>query len=323
MSCGKLDEDDKLPNFCNYTMPFNITLSAARDVGSTRWNASTYLDPTMDNSTVVAFEALQLNSTRNLLTARAWQCSIKWCAQTYGKIEVRNGIVSIPSSTPTELILLPNLTQIDSTTASQFPRLRNSGKLLIPKFKDSIYDNNKSFSVGPYDFANVKAYSEELFRTGWSEKGNFTTLTNISRTAPFVGSALGTTDNVPAAISRLAQSMTEAVRTGSYSIPHTGDAYIWKSYIYVRWAWLALPLGLVVLSLILLLVTIRSTRSSRIGFWKSSAVAALLHRLEGWPDEDLQVSSPEELFRKSRTWRGRVFEQNGKLLIARDVDAHK
>lgn len=131
--------------------------------------------------------------------------------------------------------------------------------------------------------------------------------------------ALGTTDDVPANIARLAQSMTEALRNSPNSTAHGGDAYVWKAYVHVRWAWLALPIGLVVSSLILLLVTIWDTRSTRIGFWKSSAVATLLHRLEGWSDEDLEVSTSKDLLLKSKSMQGRVSEEDGKLLVVREA----
>lgn len=63
----------------------------------------------------------------------------------------------------------------------------------------------------------------------------------------------------------------------------TGTAWRQETYISVRWAWLSLPFGLLVLSLAFLLVTIFKAENmktrERIGIWKTSALAVLMNGL--------------------------------------------
>lgn len=56
-----------------------------------------------------------------------------------------------------------------------------------------------------------------------------------------------------------------------------GVAWTNVVFIEIRWAWLSLPLALLMGSLILLCATIWKSRKSRLPAWKSSALAALLH----------------------------------------------
>lgn len=83
---------------------------------------------------------------------------------------------------------------------------------------------------------------------------------------------------------RLSSALTNAIRSSSDKEMISGDAYDKESYVNVRWEWLALPLGLLILGAVFLIATIRKTAREKdeVGVWKSSAIATLLY---GLPDE--------------------------------------
>lgn len=56
-----------------------------------------------------------------------------------------------------------------------------------------------------------------------------------------------------------------------------GTAYVQAVHLHVRWAWLAFPATLLVLTAVLLFETIRTSRPDNIGIWKNNALAVLLN----------------------------------------------
>lgn len=83
---------------------------------------------------------------------------------------------------------------------------------------------------------------------------------------------------------RIASSMTNAMRSSPDKRMTTGKAYSQENFVDVRWQWLTLPLGLLIIALIFLSATIAKSAAERdrVGVWKTSAYATLLY---GLPDE--------------------------------------
>ncbi|KAL8666618.1 MAG: hypothetical protein Q9168_007445 [Polycauliona sp. 1 TL-2023] len=74
----------------------------------------------------------------------------------------------------------------------------------------------------------------------------------------------------------LAVSMSNALRT-STDVPDVvkGTSSSFQVYIEIEWTWMIVPIITVILSLVFLLLTIYSSRQSRIPAWKSSLLAVL------------------------------------------------
>jgi hypothetical protein len=62
---------------------------------------------------------------------------------------------------------------------------------------------------------------------------------------------------------------------------YTGQAFQLNVVVHVRWAWLVLPVLLVVCSAVFLVLSVLQTRSSRVNAWKSSPLALLFSGVEG------------------------------------------
>jgi hypothetical protein len=76
-------------------------------------------------------------------------------------------------------------------------------------------------------------------------------------------------------INNLAVSMTNVVRAGTPALEPTYNGTAYQLGVSVRWWWLALPVAMVVLSLIFLIITIAKTTQSRVGAWKGSPLTLL------------------------------------------------
>lgn len=89
--------------------------------------------------------------------------------------------------------------------------------------------------------------------------------------------------NVSEHVDRMATAFTNVIRAGSSNEMIHGDAYDKVTYVSVRWGWLSLPLGLLILSFIFLVATIikSAKEKDQVGVWKTSAIATLLY---GLPD---------------------------------------
>lgn len=90
-------------------------------------------------------------------------------------------------------------------------------------------------------------------------------------------------NNVTHHMERFATALTNAIRSSNSHEMFMGLAYDRENFVSVRWEWLTLPLGLLILSLIFLVATIVKTSKERdqVGVWKTSALATLLY---GLPD---------------------------------------
>jgi hypothetical protein len=89
--------------------------------------------------------------------------------------------------------------------------------------------------------------------------------------------------NVSEHMDRMATAFTNVIRAGSSKETIYGDAYDKETYVSVRWGWLSLPLGLLILSFVFLVATIikSAKETGQVGVWKTSAIATLLY---GLPD---------------------------------------
>ena len=87
------------------------------------------------------------------------------------------------------------------------------------------------------------------------------------------------TGNITQLSENMASAMTSYIRDGRNATPAYGIAYQKETYIHVRWAWLALPVGIVLLSAAMLIASIILSKQQTL--WKSSSLALLFHALKG------------------------------------------
>ncbi|CAN9085709.1 hypothetical protein B0T12DRAFT_342594 [Alternaria alternata] len=89
-------------------------------------------------------------------------------------------------------------------------------------------------------------------------------------------------NNITHHLERLTTSMTNTMRSLSSEMVH-GLAFDNDTYVAVQWAWMSLPLGLLLVSFVFLLATVikSATEKDQVGIRKNSAIATLLY---GLPD---------------------------------------
>jgi len=90
-------------------------------------------------------------------------------------------------------------------------------------------------------------------------------------------------NNITNHIERLVDAMTSVIRASSNSEQVVGKAFDNEVYVSVRWAWLSLPLGLLLISLVFLVATVvkSAIEKDQVSIRKNSAIATLLY---GFPE---------------------------------------
>lgn len=110
-----------------------------------------------------------------------------------------------------------------------------------------------------------------------------------------IGSALQNS-NLEMVITNIAETLTNQIRSqhpgdNFNASVAMGEAFFEETYICVRWGWMSLPIAEVLLTTTLFVVTIIITRKQPL--LKQSLIALLMNRLEGWPDDELNVLEPQ------------------------------
>ncbi|KAL8691957.1 MAG: hypothetical protein Q9218_002919 [Villophora microphyllina] len=320
---------------CNYTLNHGASLQGTTQllgatglVGRTRWNATSassggsasVLDALGGDPTLVVFQGIQIpaadpaSHTITQPPIKAFECGFSVCAKTYSEIRVTNGVVHLPNIEETNLIFDPtdNLCLGDRPTGECLNG-RNYFNL-IRKSSEATSSNETStkYRFNMVDFYNIAHYLEEMFSTGWTDYAKTTRQSKGApqATAPDVGRELANSPDLNKTIIAIAASMTEAMRTGPNSTEYHGQVYIQKTIVRIRWAWLAYPIILTLMSMILLVLVILQTRQHDIVAWKSSSLALLLHNLSGWEMPDHVTRDKSEVKRIAKRLRVR-FDDDG------------
>lgn len=215
----------------------------------------------------------------------AIQCSFQYCVQSL-ESSVRNGVlIENITSTYTNATVLDITSDLDA--GNPVPALITSS-------------SNITFTVGMGFILGIQQWFSTLFRDATASRSSPSpSASNTSDPSSnivvnlTVGASSGetyfSTDIVqsfywyyykyPSGLSMLttslAQSMTTQFRSGDGAIPILGVAQIEESYVHIRWAWLTLPVGVVLATAIFLGAAIVNSRRRGMEVWKSSALATL------------------------------------------------
>jgi hypothetical protein len=215
-------------------------------------------------------------------TPPTYECAFNWCELTYSTSFTKGKLQE-------DLVNSTSLTWDGSCPTADF----TSYDLCTGYVKDS----------GSADTAIGRNYTVKIadsFNTGQFLQNNLIGVVNSTTFQAFqypMTRALYSRNDgdIPKTVRGIAQSMTSYVRQGPNSTILQGHAMIAETYIHVQWAWLTLPLAIVVLGSVFLCVCIAVSSEQSNIVWKSSILAGLFHGLSGWEHDDLNALSLSEM----------------------------
>ena len=310
---------------CDYRMPSHKTLTGFGDLFTdkeitrsdiyTTWNSSaqdlgisssTPYDFSRKPARMTGIDAIQVSEnytvgegiyTQSFTGSR---CTFALCIKTYPQIKVTDGVLDI--STPKEDYLrhdhISNRSY-DTTFAGETVTSVGLFYELVSSSALNDDDTQPRYTISQKDYWAIQAYIKGMFTIALSKMiGSQRPKAKWNGAAidtPDIGVVLAKVQVLDETIRILAESMTEAIRTGPNSTINVGLSYVEKTFIVIRWGYLAYPIALVLLTLVVLVAVILETKRQKAIAWKSSTLALLFHNLDGWDISNQSIRNVQEL----------------------------
>jgi hypothetical protein len=245
--------------YCDYSLPNGQVAIGASGLPETMVvtampasNTTSFQNIT---NSLVAFSIMRTTETWDLYDPEAIECVLYYCVQQYNA-SVSGGV------------LTQEVTHMyTNSTDAGF-----SEDVIITPPPSAEFPLPDTFDILSQSAAALYAYLGSIFT------GTDTSSTGEDQFNSDITQALHQTTDIPGLIANLAASMTNNMRTNSDQI--NGTAWKTDTYVRVRWAWLTLPAGSVLLTFIFLLGSILRNRNRDVATWKSSVLAVLFHGLD-------------------------------------------
>lgn len=191
-----------------------------------------------------------------------------------------------------------NLPMIIADTAYDFPRIGSdkTTETLKNYFNTTWWPQDCVYWL-PYNTAT--SLSEAIASLMGNESLSYDSIIRRAKGNPWSVSLWNngtpTLDSVQATMDGMTRSVTARLRQGDGVSVNMGPANgtVWEiqTCVGVRWEWLALPAGLLLLTVVFLVLTIAKTRLTHAQVWKSSIFAVLF---SGLGHETRQAGGPVE-----------------------------
>jgi len=317
---------------CTYTFPDGSSVGAfAKNEPGPQETAFSYtlLNSNANNNTEIEYDRARIanvsavwfpidNPGWELPPPVAFTCELSFCRKVFSATLVKNGVLEEPTTLVQALTFPPCGENEDGEYSGppticpgfpngQVPSSYNSSE----RYTATTLPDWTAVWVNNADISNVHTWAENMFTvsTTTSDLADDDTSSNIVPKMLWNvnnGNISQTFDNIAAAMSR-------QIRMGPNETSVVGPAQTVVPYIRVRWAWISLPVALVVLSVAFLIVSVAFSSEAGQHVWKSSSLVTLFHRLEACSPDELALDSTEEM-----EYAGKAIS----VILGRDVDGH-
>ncbi|KAF2670110.1 hypothetical protein BT63DRAFT_454290 [Microthyrium microscopicum] len=284
--CGFPNVTISTPNVgktCNVTTPGNNTIGWFYSQSSTRTDIvitskpsvgiNTYYEPTdvVSNPTnLLNFAMFRMYGNKNdqvdFLPWDLIECSIDLVGYKYSGMSVKNSSL-----------------QIEDIRRLALQKGIARGTYLGSMIDFTSVEGNHTFVANSLDLQIVRTYLKSNIFDGELESGD----TDQSMSVP-LGPLLLRSRNITAAVSMMAQSMTNVISQSDNSTNIYGDAFEQQPIVHVRWLYFALPGLLLLITAILLFSTISKAKRSKPVVWKISGTEMLAHQIVNWHNQNAE-----------------------------------
>ncbi|KAI9712054.1 MAG: hypothetical protein M1820_001763 [Bogoriella megaspora] len=297
--CGPNETEEKQQNLdaCGWRVPQGALLNSSTDVFSmTPFFPSPQGDMPYTTIMKLAFMGTESQSVANVLNPWALQCTLSFCVQTISSIIVTGDLVenvthvihnsTIVDMTSSELISARDRNSTGTTpsypvyidTPSKFPYQVSMGaKLALTGWFSTLFRaGSATRSASSYNRTISSANSDAVAVNLTVGISSGETFFDTDIVTAFYWNYYQYPNGIQLLLSDLATSMTVAMRSFTSGVQEVrGVAETMESYVHVRWAFLALPLAVVVSAALFLVCVIWRTKRVGCKAWKGSALAIL------------------------------------------------
>ena len=250
-------------------------------------------------------------------TPLAYSCEMTWCQKTFSSSKTLEGVLEDDPTKSSRLTFLP-CSPLAGTTLGELgiqmcPGFPSDQSLPHwPQYNQSTLDDQSAIWIGEETANDVVNWLSGMFTLSLSTvdlgNSNWEVLNDVVAKMLYQVNA---GDNVTSTFDKIATALTNVVRQGPNTTSITGQAQVLDVYIRVRWAWLSLPLMLVVFGVSFLAISIMSSSRPGRHVWKSSTLATIFHRLDGWAPDELDQRTERDMKTAAR-----------KMQVVIDTDAN-
>ncbi|KAI0021597.1 hypothetical protein F4780DRAFT_770094 [Xylariomycetidae sp. FL0641] len=203
---------------------------------------------------------------------------LHWCAQTFHQTNATPSGLKGTTMTAERLHLYQTIPKSDDGPKTNLDLWKANSTGALYNITQ-MADTNLPFSLNALLSTKV---SHNIYRPD----------TTTPDTTLALGYALQNRD-IKTAIDNIATSLTNQIRSrdpgdNNNASVISGQAFINEPYVHIRWGWMALPLAETLLSAVLLILTIVTTRKQPL--LKESLVALLTRQFEGWEVDELNMT---------------------------------
>ncbi|EKG10176.1 hypothetical protein MPH_12776 [Macrophomina phaseolina MS6] len=255
----------------------------------------TYLATVLSYSTFFDQRQKRVPSvTPELLSPEIFACGLYWCGQVYNNVSVVNG--TLRSAGVFASYDLGMMYHSDgSRVAIQTNRTR-SDVFRVSEDDRASFPANDTFTVSESAHIRLSDFFYQLFNiTKLGGNEDFPVFPDIEQGLYGISDAIFKNKNITKTFENIATAMTEQVRVSNSSFGVSGLAWSNETYVNVRWAWMTLPLAVLVMSAAHLACTIITNGARGQRIWKSSSLALLFHGLNRWSPDELKLENIQEM----------------------------
>ncbi|KAJ9136840.1 hypothetical protein NKR23_g9547 [Pleurostoma richardsiae] len=313
---------------CNYTFPSNVpiqyddpdrpfTMSYAYQLGATSaptmffrsMGSGSYGGAALYTVKVVSGVDEMGSEQETPPPTHSYYSAWYWCARTYHNLTATPAGIEAGPITSEALVYTNVTTDVAGTTESY-------NQYMAPS-TGTTYNITNNVDLHLFSYVG-QLLGDRLIEDMYPHAGS-----NFDNDSLDLSYFLFTAD-IAKSTADLADTLTHQIRSNATgdntnASMFSGTAFITETYIHVRWPWLILPLTETVLVAMLLVISILLTRGQPL--LKMSVIAFLVHGIEGWTPEELEIRRPEtaeKLEELSSTMRARFAEDvEGRLRFLR------
>jgi hypothetical protein len=233
--------------------------------------------PIINFATVSVADASAAYSNK---TPIAHECVIHWCTKTISARYVNGKYSERVLSTFTNQTMIPNPLVLDGGPATYdfFTNITIEPPGQDETFtvvNDTALQTIFTFDViTPLYLTQSNISADPMLRTY-----NDMNTTNRARSLKYTSNHWAS-DDIPQYIADLTTTMTNVIRAYPGSSEMVYGTGILESYVHISWGWFALPVTLLLSTLVFLLRTIVQSRKEDIGIFKTSSLAILANGLD-------------------------------------------
>lgn len=249
--------------------------------------------------------------TPEVLAPEIMICGLYWCGKVYQNVSIVNG--SVESFGPiTTSFLKINYYENGETVHVQ----TGNGRCLVltvPEANAHEFPNETFlFAVSTPIEARLGYFFRTLFNiTNLGGNGGFSVFPEEDFGLYGLSEAIFRERDLALTFDRIASSVTDQIRTSGSSFRAPGLAMHNETYVQVRWQWIVLPLGVLILSIFHLIMTIWINETEGAPLWKESSVALLFHGLEGWHISSLEKEDVKHMNRAAERIKSKLDKGEG------------